>query len=1028
MILPEVPTNSQAIKGFYKGSSTPSVGASQAKVTAHKGFVAIPLPDKAEAKKSVKGKDCLAINLDIDAEWNSKAGKSNQFITLQIRDTRSNEVSVIEHPSLGDRRLPSWKGLTPLPELLGADEHWGQPNFEVEGRLNTTLTMFFSFGDIRAFFNNHAVCRTIQKQCEQKRRINHQGTIDLDYYLQIEDVWYQVYFEIVDVCGLMGMGGLKAYAAKIGLELEDKGLMDDYKSDMLKAYRDPELFDAYVDYSAGDCVSDVILQKFAEKLESEIYTALGLREGDKGEKVDVATMPRTIGATTEKLFRTFIQRRVLSDWTPGAKSENVSNFNAQHLLYPVAYDPEIDTNYVSADWILGRGSVKTSIDSVNRDTTEIFNLLVQGGRCKNERSIDFKASGIIGDSDISGCYGNGLMNQAYPIGLPTTIRYGYRQQRVSLAEFLEKWEGELVPGLWQLVADTEDLSFEQSLIFSKPISDAAFYKLVKAKYDIEDPEVDVNFGLYTQEIQNGIINHDILQALRAVMSAQEWSEFAAKTMIKTGMFYPASQRCESAKEWAKEIAQRPGLIECDLSDEFHHIDTDKRSRKWFSFSLAEFIGPLLATRSELKKERSQHKKGSPQWIELNAKQELFKLFINTTYGVLASPYFDSGNAVVANNITARARVLAWSMSVACGGIQSITDGSAYDMNALRLPGRKFPSMDTLTKLNRGLVAQNTLKDCLKTVPLGGKEWSFVSASNGSIVLKFGDDEVVGGDGNWPLIDKLYKEHLQQFFKGKGIDCIEQFDFEHKNIYSEIIFQSQSNYRFTTFEGEHKIKARGHSLKKDRVGINGEKLDSAAIEQLFKDLENGYTRPYRTEITSAPLKVNAANEGGAEIEAGGLLAGDSITKKLLISSISLSGFMWKTHAQKQTWDRYNEKLKAKKGWGIDGVFYNPETGLIDYARAIVEIQAAIDAGKNWVPGFKDEKKIPIHPIWEEEQNYVAVTSEEISEKKKHRNTSAPKKLKTNDDTETAIPERRMEIHTQLGFSRDVPPKRSRKLRA
>jgi DNA polymerase elongation subunit (family B) len=50
-------------------------------------------------------------------------------------------------------------------------------------------------------------------------------------------------------------------------------------------------------------------------------------------------------------------------------------------------------------------------------------------------------------------------------------------------------------------------------------------------------------------------------------------------------------------------------------------------------------------------------------------QEFFKLIINSIYGVFASKYFNIGNVILANNITARARLNIWFASRPLLGIQ-----------------------------------------------------------------------------------------------------------------------------------------------------------------------------------------------------------------------------------------------------------------------------------------------------------------------------------------------------------------------
>nr|YP_009394125.1 hypothetical protein [Rhodomela confervoides]ARW62687.1 hypothetical protein [Rhodomela confervoides] len=60
--------------------------------------------------------------------------------------------------------------------------------------------------------------------------------------------------------------------------------------------------------------------------------------------------------------------------------------------------------------------------------------------------------------------------------------------------------------------------------------------------------------------------------------------------------------------------------------------------------------------------------------------KFIKLIINTVYGDIVSPYFQLGNTIVGNNITGRARAMAWYMEKALHGIQTITDRRCFELN------------------------------------------------------------------------------------------------------------------------------------------------------------------------------------------------------------------------------------------------------------------------------------------------------------------------------------------------------------
>jgi hypothetical protein len=111
---------------------------------------------------------------------------------------------------------------------------------------------------------------------------------------------------------------------------------------------------------------------------------------------------------------------------------------------------------------------------------------------------------------------------------------------------------------------------------------------------------------------------------------------------------------------------------------------DRRPRDWFAVPLEDFIGRLVDERA-----RHQDRKDG-----LDA---TLKLMVNTFYGVQASRFFAVGNCVLANNITARARLATWQVAKALGLRQCVTDGGIYDLS--RVPhfrGRR-PGLDTFSR-------------------------------------------------------------------------------------------------------------------------------------------------------------------------------------------------------------------------------------------------------------------------------------------------------------------------------------------
>src|SRR5262249_52989705 len=97
--------------------------------------------------------------------------------------------------------------------------------------------------------------------------------------------------------------------------------------------------------------------------------------------------------------------------------------------------------------------------------TACFNAAVAGGRCHNENPYAFRIGRGL-DADIAGCYGEALRQAALPGGLPTVWSYAPNQARLTLGQWLDRHEEQLVPGLWTATVSGR-LPFEQDLIQSK---------------------------------------------------------------------------------------------------------------------------------------------------------------------------------------------------------------------------------------------------------------------------------------------------------------------------------------------------------------------------------------------------------------------------------------------------------------------------------------------------------------------------------------------------------------------------------
>lgn len=329
-------------------------------------------------------------------------------------------------------------------------------------------------------------------------------------------------------------------------------------------------------------------------------------------------------------------------------------------------------------------------------STGIYGAFVNGGRCRNEQPWRTRAENVL-DVDMSGCYSTALKDMLYPVGLPTILEYDHQQlgrDNPTLKEFLKRVGSELIDNLWVVIVDG-GTSFPWDLIPSFITTPA------KIRRSVENPDgnddirrIDGDFHYATNEVKNGIITSRILEIIKSVATTKELSEILA-LRVKTALYYSNKDRKETPDGLVESIKTRAGSITMGMDKERRTATLDDRNRAWYGLPLSEII-------TNWADERKRHKAMSKdptldadtRAIE-NSLQEHMKLGINSVYGVLVSPYFKIGNTIIANNITANARVGVWMMSKALGSFQSITDGGTISIDEVRYQSGKKAGLAVL---------------------------------------------------------------------------------------------------------------------------------------------------------------------------------------------------------------------------------------------------------------------------------------------------------------------------------------------
>jgi hypothetical protein len=341
----------------------------------------------------------------------------------------------------------------------------------------------------------------------------------------------------------------------------------------------------------------------------------------------------------------------------------------------------------------------------NYKTTRLIMCKVDGGRCFNNRptittvkkeklttleNLILNKSALV-DIDISSAYGSGLLHQHYPLGNPKSFNHNLdtNNKYLTLREFLKRYGDELKPRLWTMRVSTIDyLKYSQDLISSWIIS---FEKLnYYFTNNDEDDLLDTKEGyvkVFENEIILGTITSDILDWIDNICSQRQRKELYDNLVIINAFWYDKNQEVNTVKE----VIEANKIHESTTTSEYeeNRLNTiEEQSHKWCSVSIGDlFLKQTLLKRDEYKKKDKD-----------GAEDLFYKLVNNTVYGVLVSKYFDVGNLVVGNNITAKCRTMSWYMEKGLNAYQTITDGCTFELDNVNYPVN-----------NRNLYAHNLVR-------------------------------------------------------------------------------------------------------------------------------------------------------------------------------------------------------------------------------------------------------------------------------------------------------------------------------
>ena len=659
--------------------------------------------------------------ITIDAEWSYAPHtvtldkfKVANFLTAQYSwlESTGRKALIIWHPSYA---LPTTYDIPELTELfiIEADPHHTNPfTLGMCGKKSDlSILMFYAPHDVHALVGKDAWIAMLLAQTNSSKSVgNINAKIDkkrkLNGYRIDPDYGSLKLFDIIGTC-TAGMG-LDKFHESVGIESPYKKLSNDWDKSQMEVWlkSDPNTF---IQYALGDVLFlESAVEKRVNQVNTMVADALGfdacyiLPWLKPDPHTNQTRFPLSSGLLVSTTFEKYLEHtpvynRALTALLPFTLFSDkptqlhfnklfLNEFNYGVSDGPLTNMPRKAINNSDANIQIYHPLSFSSIPALiyqhcGYTSSGLLTAIVYGGRCVNELQREDCINNVF-DADLNSCYGSALTTLTLPIGFPTVYKTNPSDTNdLTLKEFLNKFESDMSDDTYTVYVDGK-LNFEQDLIPSKPDVSATKISKLSTVFAGEESDITTDGELdrdddvshipgtmvhILSELVNGCITSDLLKTIRAVSSEKELNAWY-KLKVSTAVYYAKSGRVDSIDDFEQACAKHTPLKFVDAVPQFPNI--------WYPCPLSDFVGSLVNTRKVYKTKG----KTDPHY---NLLQNGLKLFINTTYGCLCSPYFKMGNTVIANVITARARLGAWMMAKSLGSVQSITDGGAYSNDTAR---------------------------------------------------------------------------------------------------------------------------------------------------------------------------------------------------------------------------------------------------------------------------------------------------------------------------------------------------------
>ncbi len=783
--------------------------------------------------------------------------------------------------------------------------------------LDLWLYSFFGIVDITLLAKPDTIISDCIKQGLANNHISHEKRITTKWNKPIS---FPIVIELADIDGIYHSYRLRMAFIDIGALHGNKGYktvcenvgIDTSVKSLMDKYKSDMLTGLklypqdYISYANGDLNVYDVLVAYNDLMKT-VYDDLSLTPYFQFPKL-------TIGSTVADIVAAAI-------------------FNWQGLQPSVYQEPKAKKKVLieamglaSADYLRTQ-VIKSHIYLVGK---------IHGGRCHNNMPLMRYCEDAIADYDIAGAYSSIMQQLPFFIGKPWFYDSAKEDREVSLKEFLRCHESDFDKWHYTIYVSTkEPLEYEQDFLVSWLNASSSKVKTKDDKGNISYiPIAEYKSGdcrIYKNEVANTPITSDTVKWIRS-LSKQARNDLMNKLIVKSAIGY---KRKDKGKDW-------------------HSIN----------------LGDLLITK--LKDKRALYKclfkKGKDN--KFNSMQELFKLIINTVYGVMCSRHFVTSNVVVANCITQAIRLGMYLMEKGLNLQGSITDGCMGSLNKVVYMRDGYKAhCNNLTSLylyNSDMVGkQNIRLGSLDNANHIALSWDELITPLDKLThlprltIDYGDrietvkDELIDGvrhnkvnqwidDKSWQHLTKLIPDfdYLFSFLK-----------IETKDVFDSYVYHGAANYELKN-PNYSKYAMRGYTGKKgvsiaveldDNDGlIRLDDYDDSSIPKEFlSQLHTGKIEKLPVFVKTKILKSKVFKEYNF-IERSDLQPGDDAIEVGLPNYSSLSQFTYKTIKQHEKWVWAFSRLKRKYQESFE-VFFTDKNNILNFDLMSSELCKLVNSG-------------------------------------------------------------------------------------